>query len=809
MEDSEGGGGGEELNPQPQPSQEDEHGPSARDEGHSEPGMHPTASDSRNSVPEGREDVGSAPEQATGEHASDCDNSWEIVCGEPELAPADPLAGDGDDGGGQATESLSEHKDPPRDEIRVQQILARHHAPVEENYQNAGVPPKGASEMQEQKHLGSPAKVPADVKRAEMTNEGNLNRAAADRQGIGEGPGPSRRAGGDNAGDAAPPGTSAKSQPRWICQPSPYLFGRCHPTQDMMTLEFVAVLSDCHLDERFKICVVFYKQPRLCEEFAKMEKREKVITGSARIPLSRLQGGLIFYKYALVNTYSSERECELEQISLENSDIPETFKYRNSQLFRVMNIPKTEIKADGTWTFFEHLECNFPSSSTGIWKVLSKKVPRCKIQMEYLTHNFFAHATSWNSLEDTERKLDRYKESVKARLGDAEKGECFEIIHNSDAEAVKDGIKSFAQAIIKSLKTMEHKLPKLLFAFHVSFRYDVALPAASIAKAEKCFEAIKYVNSRYEELRGKSKYFPALKEMCLRTTDGTLWIWLVPLLYAIKAKTEDPFRPYEPPSSAFIQLRGDKEKQREVLKMIDAHETLIRRCAPLAKKVLEMVAVSNFTRDPLPDISFPLQLLLETLYVRILDSQVPEEGLNVALESIATRMDVWFKALHPSGSSKPSLKPTHEEEVLQCLNLVYILLRHVLERLVKPVSFSSVMIMLRMLGMFAGKADLLRANKEFQQFTSAERFREFSRWTAPWLERHFHKAPVDEKTFLNNIEASDEAPRPIRTATLGRPPRGSADGFGFSSVGLAAAAFAEDPLRAMDRGVAELDPRHV
>lgn len=57
--------------------------------------------------------------------------------------------------------------------------------------------------------------------------------------------------------------------------------------------------------------------------------------------------------------------------------------------------------------------------------------------------------------------------------------------------------------------------------------------------------------------------------------------------------------------------------------MIDAHKTLIRRCAPLAKKVLEMVAVNNFTRDPLPDIFFPLHLLLETMYIRILDSQVP------------------------------------------------------------------------------------------------------------------------------------------------------------------------------------------
>lgn len=58
---------------------------------------------------------------------------------------------------------------------------------------------------------------------------------------------------------------------------------------------------------------------------------------------------------------------------------------------------------------------------------------------------------------------------------------------------------------------------------------------------------------------------------------------------------------------------------RKVLDMIDAHKTLIGRCAPLAKKVLEMVAIENFDKDPLPNIQFPVQLLLETLYERILD----------------------------------------------------------------------------------------------------------------------------------------------------------------------------------------------
>ena len=58
------------------------------------------------------------------------------------------------------------------------------------------------------------------------------------------------------------------------CQPSSYLFGGCHRSEEMMTLEFVAVLSGYYnANERSKIRVVFYKQPGVCEEFANMEKR--------------------------------------------------------------------------------------------------------------------------------------------------------------------------------------------------------------------------------------------------------------------------------------------------------------------------------------------------------------------------------------------------------------------------------------------------------------------------------------------------------------------------------------------------------
>ncbi|XP_009695289.1 PREDICTED: E3 ubiquitin-protein ligase RNF213-like [Cariama cristata] len=700
MEGSESNSGGDELHPQPQPSEEGESGPSAGDEGDDNAETHPMASNSRNSIPEGSQDVSSTPGRVTEDNESNCDdNSWEILHREPEPLPADPLVEDGDDRCEQdpAPESLSDHKAPvvpPRDEIQLQQTPVHRYVSVEkENYQNAGVHPKGASGMQEQKHFRSPPKVPGCVERVEMTNQGKLNRA-----------------------------------------------------------------EYCNPKERSKICVVFYKQPGLCEEFANMEKRDKVIVGRARIPISHLRGGLIFYKYALVDTYSRERKCELEHISLENIDDPKTFNYRNADLYRVVNIPKTEIKVDGTWTLFEHIECTFPSSSgsSSGWKTSSKKMRRCDIQMDYLEHDFFARTTSWNSLEDMERKLDRYKESVSSCLGVPEKREISELSCPSATEAVNENIGAFIQTIIKRLKSEEHELPKILFALHTSHRYRVQLPPASIAKAEKCFQAMEFFEDKYKELKGKSKYFPALKEICLENIDDTLWIWLVPLLYAI-GKVEDPFLPSEPPPQAFIQLRRDKEKQRKVLKMIDTHKTLIVKCPLLAKKVLEMVAMKNFNKHPLPDIWLPVQLVLEALtgqiqYIIRASFQVPEDDLNVALESIATRMDSWFKDLCPPGSSRQQLKPTNEHEVLQCLNLVYILLEILLKELMKPLSFSSMMIMLRILGIFVSKEDVLQANEEFQLFTSTKRVQEFSDLATPWLQKYFYMAPTDQKSFLKIIE---------------------------------------------------------
>lgn len=73
--------------------------------------------------------------------------------------------------------------------------------------------------------------------------------------------------------------------------------------------------------------------------------RGEVITGCARIPISDLQKGPIFYKYAILkNALSADRESriwDLEHVYGMDS------KNTESQLHRVLSIPKEEIKADG------------------------------------------------------------------------------------------------------------------------------------------------------------------------------------------------------------------------------------------------------------------------------------------------------------------------------------------------------------------------------------------------------------------------------------------------------------------------------
>lgn len=76
----------------------------------------------------------------------------------------------------------------------------------------------------------------------------------------------------------------------------------------------------------------------------------------------------------------------------------------------------------GTWTFFEHIECSFPTYSPffGEFHFFSQKASTCKMQMEYLVHKLSAAPTSLNDLE---RELDQFLKSTNVCLWDDEKCE--------------------------------------------------------------------------------------------------------------------------------------------------------------------------------------------------------------------------------------------------------------------------------------------------------------------------------------------------------------------------------------------------
>lgn len=54
--------------------------------------------------------------------------------------------------------------------------------------------------------------------------------------------------------------------------------------------------------------------------------------------------------------------------------------------------------------------------------------------------------------------------------------------------------------------------------------------------------------------------------MCIRNKGNTLLIWLIPLLYAITEKTDDPLFPETIPLQHLLELRNDEGKQRYVWK---------------------------------------------------------------------------------------------------------------------------------------------------------------------------------------------------------------------------------------------------
>ncbi|XP_074996114.1 E3 ubiquitin-protein ligase rnf213-alpha-like isoform X2 [Calonectris borealis] len=598
-------------------------------------------------------------------------------------------------------------------------------------------------------------KILGHQRREEQVEQRNYNRRD-DRESE-ENLRPNSRTGRNDAEDTPLPGAAARGWEKCICLENPYLSNERLRIEETMTLEFVAVMSkkSRFSEESSKICVAFYKQPGQYQEFAVLRKREDLIMGRAMIPISDLQRGPIFYKYAILNNGLST-DCEIRICDLEHIYGMDS-KNTESQLHRVINIPKEEIKADGTWTIFENMKCYFHGKKKNYFKFWSsttvpQKSVNCGI-IEHLADEFLRPIRLQKGFKNIERKLKIYTESFKIYLGDAAKGKPYSPTNLSE-EVLHYNMIKFMDKIIGYLETEEHKDDGLLFALHTSFCYNIPLSKEVIIKAEKLFQDIGPFQGKFKHLRGKSNYVSAVKEMCLSNKGNTLWIWLIPLLYAITEKMEDPFFPQTIPLQHLLQLRNEEEQQRKVLAMIKIHKSFIESCSPLAKTVLEMLTLKNLTKDSLLQIKLPPQLLLDTVYQRIVKvickpSQVHEKDLNGVLTNIAERMAFWFKDLCLPGGMEHLTKPTNKEDALPCLNSTYALLSFSLKHW-HAMPFSLIMSLLQIFDMFAAKSDVLQANQEFQQFIS-ERFNEFAGNVKEWLEKSLPRPPMENRQFLENI----------------------------------------------------------
>ncbi|PKU43384.1 hypothetical protein llap_6310 [Limosa lapponica baueri] len=528
------------------------------------------------------------------------------------------------------------------------------------------------------------------------------------------------RTGRNDAEDTFLLGAAARDWEKCIsCLENPYLYNKRLQTEETMTLEFVAVMSkkSRYSEKSSKIFVAFYKQPGQYQEFAVLKKRSNCIVGSALIPISDLQRGPIFYKYAIFSNVLSKdcekRLCDLEHIyGTDSKDI-------ESQLHRVINIPKEEIKPGGTWTIFEHMKCRFHEKQNYLkyfsaFISSSKTTPQKTVNsgiIEYLADEFLWTIRLQKGFKNIERKLEIYTESFKTYLGDAAKGEPSSPTNLAE-QVLNNNMINFMDKIIGYLEKEEHKDDGLLFALYTSSCYNIPLSKDVIIKAEKIFQNIGPFQGKFKHLRGKSNYVSAVKKICLSNEVNTLCIWLIPLLYAITEKTEDPFFP-EIIRLQYLQLRDDEKKQRKVLAMIEIHKSFIESCSPLAKTVLEMLALKNFTKSSLLQIKFPPQLLLDNVHQHVIEvvckpSQVHETASDPGVDEFFEWFSVYVFTLYAGRGFEWSFE------------------QH------------------------CRKDGILVRGLEFQKFI-AERFDEFAGYIKKWLEKSLLRPPMLSRMFLEYI----------------------------------------------------------
>ncbi|KAH1172131.1 hypothetical protein KIL84_007749, partial [Mauremys mutica] len=557
--------------------------------------------------------------------------------------------------------------------------------------------------------------------------------------------------------------TSADS----ILLETPYFSNTRCSGEDTMTLEFVVVWSKKFVfDEKLgKIVVAAYSGPRRYQEIARMKKRSKngmLIVGKANISVSELQSRQpIYYKYGVTDTFDDPRAIQLEHIY-------KIAKNRKAEFHRVLTVPESAIKAGGVWNQFDDI-CQSPEKSWfGSFFIGNSKEIASKSILQFLEDELYQELSYQKDFSDVERKIECYKECFKTRsIGDAE--EKIDYCETDlDERKVYDYIRKFIENVLGNPRFQSPTISVmdvLLFALRTVSHHSIHISAEAISKIEKMAKNVDLQEGKLMNLKEprKRKCVLALKHVCIQSASAsrsTCWIWLLPLLYAVQRepseKAEDPLTSQDTWSLPFAQLRQDKNKQTDVLAMIKAHQTFIGSCAPLAEKVIEMLALKNFCREHVPQIQVPLQFLLSNIYQRITNHLteghgINESDVNVVLVDITRRTDDWLGTRRQTENAEDALQPKELEDILQCLNLTFMLVKVCLEH-PKKIPFNSVMTSLQILELFSGTTDLLQTKTEFQDLSQSSGLQEFLDIAKSWIRELLPKPHDQEKTFFHDID---------------------------------------------------------
>ncbi|CAM4686184.1 unnamed protein product [Lepidochelys kempii] len=551
---------------------------------------------------------------------------------------------------------------------------------------------------------------------------------------------------------------------------NPYFTNTRCALEEMMTLEFVVIWSKIFVfDENLdKIVVAAYMGPRRYGEIARMKKSVSNKYGmltvcEAKVPVSDLQSRQpIYYKYGVIDMHSSKRPIQLEHI------YKTVQKKEKAEFHRVLIVPDSAIKAGGVWTQFDYI-CQFQEK---FWKdsfsIGMSKENDSKSLLQFLENELYQELYLRKDFGDVERKLHCYQECFKSRsIGDAEE----KIIYREtdfDERKVYDDIRKFIENVLGNSRFQNSPIPAmdvLLFALCTVCHHNIHISAETMSKIEKIAKKVDLQEGKFANLKEprKRKCVSALKHVCIQSSkdrNSMCWIWLLPLMYAAQTEplenAEYPLTSQHMQSLPFAQLRQDKDKQTKVLEMVKAHQTFIGSCASLAEKVMEMLALKNFCREPVPQIPVPLQLLLNNVYQRITNRlaercKIDENDVNPVLGDMARRTKIWLGARRQSGNAEDALQPKELEDVLQCLNLIFTLVNNCLKH-PKKIPFSPMMMLLQILELFSGTADLLQTKREFQDLSQTSRLEEFVDIAKSWIMELLPKPHDQENAFFHDID---------------------------------------------------------